>query len=157
MTQLQWCMPSTIGPVYLVASDASLEGVYLKKQNVQMARSPDQAQVFSQAIHELEEYFQGQRKAFSVPLSTQGTAFQQRVWSALRQIPYAATCSYRELAKIIGAEKAVRAVGSANGKNPLSIIVPCHRVIGSDGALRGYSGGLNIKQSLLRLEQSYSH
>src|SRR4030095_12293191 len=101
----------------------------------------------------LKEYFSGVRHDFDLPLDIQGTAFQKRVWEQLRRIPYGKTASYRDIARMIGKKTAYRAVGNANGKNPLCIIVPCHRVIAADGSLGGYSGGLKIKTQLLKLEQ----
>jgi methylated-DNA-[protein]-cysteine S-methyltransferase len=101
---------------------------------------------------QLSEYFAGERRAFDLPLTPQGTAFQCAVWRALARIPYGATWTYRDLAQTIGKPAAVRAVGAANGRNPLPIVLPCHRVIGADGALVGFGGGLPIKAALLRLE-----
>jgi methylated-DNA-[protein]-cysteine S-methyltransferase len=104
---------------------------------------------------QLDEYFRGERRAFDVAIDlTEGTAFQRAVWAELARIPYGATISYRELARRVGAPKAVRAVGSANGRNPVSILVPCHRVIAADGTLGGYGGGLATKRFLLDLESS---
>ncbi len=108
---------------------------------------------FRAVVEQLEAYFAGARTTFDVALSPSGTAFQQRVWGALRAIPYGQTRSYRDIAVAIGAPKAMRAVGLANGRNPISIIVPCHRVVGADGSLTGYGGGLRNKQLLLDLEQ----
>lgn len=105
-----------------------------------------------EAVRQLQAYFRGQLRAFDLPLAAQGTAFQQRVWQALCEIPYGSTASYGEIACQIGQPTAARAVGMANGRNPLAIIVPCHRVIGSSGQLVGYGGGLHHKQTLLRLE-----
>ena len=105
-----------------------------------------------EAEKQLEEYFAGKRKAFDVPLDLWGTPFQQEVWKALLRIPYGETRSYRDIAQSVGSPKAVRAVGGANGKNPVPVIVPCHRVIRSDGNLGGYGGGLDIKRELLDLE-----
>lgn len=104
---------------------------------------------------ELCEYFKGQRREFTLPLNPQGTPFQKEVWKTLQTIPYATTISYAEEAKLFGNSKAVRAVASANGKNPISILIPCHRVIASDSTLGGYSGGLWRKEYLLRLEKRY--
>jgi methylated-DNA-[protein]-cysteine S-methyltransferase len=109
--------------------------------------------VIERARRELDAYFGGKLKKFSVPVAPQGTPFQQRVWAALRNIPYGATRTYGEQAASIGSPQASRAVGLANGRNPVSIIVPCHRVIGANGALTGYGGGLERKQFLLELEQ----
>lgn len=102
---------------------------------------------------QLTAYFKGALRHFEVPVAPQGTAFQQQVWSALQQIPYGETLSYGELARRLGNPKAVRAVGLANGANPISVIIPCHRVIGSNGSLVGYGGGLATKQALLALER----
>ncbi len=104
---------------------------------------------------QLDEYFQGRRKIFDIPLNPKGTEFQMRVWKALLKIPYGKTVTYKKLAGIIGSEKAYRAVGMANNKNPVPIIIPCHRVIGSDGSLTGYAGGLEIKRKLLLLEKAF--
>jgi methylated-DNA-[protein]-cysteine S-methyltransferase len=103
---------------------------------------------------QLDEYLNGSRKEFDIPLLLVGTDFQRRVWKALLQVPYGATASYLQIARAIGKEKAVRAVGNANAANPISIIVPCHRIIGSGGELVGYGGGLSVKRRLLELEQS---
>jgi methylated-DNA-[protein]-cysteine S-methyltransferase len=104
------------------------------------------------AVPQLRAYFAGELRTFDLPLAPEGTPFQRAVWEALRAIPYGTTCSYADLARRIGRPAAVRAVGAANGKNPLPIVVPCHRVIGSDGTLTGYAGGLSVKRALLALE-----
>lgn len=104
------------------------------------------------AARQLTEYFEGRRRTFDMRLAPEGTDFQKTVWNALLEIPYGETTSYGELARRIGNPKAVRAVGLANGSNPISIVIPCHRVIGSDGSLVGYGGGLPVKQALLALE-----
>lgn len=110
------------------------------------------ADVLRAAREQLREYFEGRRRAFDLPLRPQGTAFQMDVWRTLATIPWGATWSYRDLARTIGKPGAVRAVGAANGRNPLPIVLPCHRVIGADGTLTGFGGGLPIKAALLRLE-----
>lgn len=115
----------------------------------------DAAPVLLQAERELEEYFAGRRTAFSVPLSMHGTPFQMEAWAALRTIPYGETRSYASLAAQIGRPRACRAVGMANHVNPLPIFVPCHRVVGADGRLTGYAGGLDVKKYLLKLEGAY--
>lgn len=115
----------------------------------------DAAPVLLQAERELEEYFAGRRTTFSVPLSMQGTPFQMAVWEALRAIPYGETRTYASLARQIGHPRACRAVGMANHVNPLPILVPCHRVVGADGRLTGYAGGLNVKKFLLKLEGAH--
>lgn len=108
--------------------------------------------LLKKAVKQLDEYFAGKRKKFDLPLSMKGTEFQQKVWEALRAIPYGETRSYGDIAKAIGKPKAARAVGMANNRNPVSIIVPCHRVIGANGSLVGYGGGLKAKEFLLKLE-----
>lgn len=109
-------------------------------------------EVLEDAVYQLREYFKGTRKEFSLTLNPEGTEFQKNVWRALERIPYGKTVSYLELSKTLGDPKAIRAVASANGKNPLWIVVPCHRVIGSDGSLIGYAGGLHRKKWLLEHE-----
>lgn len=109
----------------------------------------------AEARRQLKEYFRGERRVFDLPLRPNGTPFQLSVLEALRNIPYGATASYGEVARRIGRPKAVRAVGAANGRNPLPIVIPCHRVIGSDGSLTGFGGGLATKQALLELEQGH--
>ena len=121
----------------------ALNAVYLEETNV----------VIEETIKQLEEYFSGERETFEIPLLMVGTAFQKSVWNALLQIPFGQTASYAKQAKHIGNEKAVRAVASANGANTISILIPCHRIIGSDGTLTGYAGGLEVKKKLLELEQ----
>lgn len=105
-----------------------------------------------QAVEQLQQYFAGMRRSFDLPLDLYGTPFQKKVWSELMRIPYGEVRSYKEVALAIGAPRAVRAVGGANNQNPLPVVVPCHRVIGSNGALVGYGGGVRIKETLLRLE-----
>ena len=111
--------------------------------------------LLSLAAGQLAEYFEGSRQSFDLPLKTHGTIFQQSVWVALQDIPYGGTCSYGAIANAVGNKKASRAVGMANNKNPIAIIIPCHRVIGSSGGLTGYGGGLDIKRALLDLERKY--
>lgn len=106
----------------------------------------------NEAASQLREYFRGERTVFDVPLDMKGTAFQLKVWEALRQIPYGSACSYKDIGRSIDAIKAVRAIGGANNRNPVPIIVPCHRVIGADGSMVGYGGGLDIKTFLLKHE-----
>lgn len=110
-------------------------------------------QAVEEAEGQLKEYFEGKRTAFSLPLLPEGTAFQQKVWKALETIPYGETRSYKEIAELAGCPQGFRAVGMANNRNPISIVIPCHRVIGADGGLVGYGGGLHLKKQLLDLEQ----
>lgn len=112
---------------------------------------------FREAMAQLEAYFAGRLRVFDLPLAPRGTTFQQQVWRALRAIPYGTTLSYGDLARRIGKPSAVRAVGAANGRNPIAIVIPCHRVIGADGSLTGFGGGLPIKRALLVLEGSLPH
>jgi methylated-DNA-[protein]-cysteine S-methyltransferase len=141
---------SKIGPLWLVATERGLCGIHWKRQTAPLGDSP----VLDQAERELEEYFAGRRKRFDVVLDVTGTAFQQSVWRELARIPYGETRSYAQIAQRVGSPRAVRAVGTANGRNPVSIIVPCHRVIASSGKLAGYAGGLSVKETLLALEKT---
>ena len=147
---------SPVGPLTLVAVNGVLAGLYMTEQRHLPDRArfgePDPAP-FGDVITQLTEYFAGRRRQFDLPLHMEGTDFQRRVWAELREIPYGETISYGELARRIGQPGAARAVGLANGRNPISIIVPCHRVIGAGGGLTGYGGGLERKQLLLALEQ----
>lgn len=158
MNLLQWKMGSAIGPLYLVASSQGLVGVYFKKQSAPLIPSlqgtDPEIKILTQATQELEEYFSGKRKTFTVPLNLNGTPFQKQVWNQLSKIPYGKTFSYKDIAAKIKNKNAVRAVGTANGKNPLCIIIPCHRVIAANGTLGGYSGGITIKKKLLALENN---
>lgn len=158
MNSIQFKMESSIGPLFLVANEKGLEGIFWKKRPVVMTKtlsaSDPVIKILVQAKVEIEEYLDGKRKRFNVPLSPVGTEFQKRVWAELAKIPYGSTCSYKDIAEKINQAKACRAVGTANGKNPLSLIVPCHRVIASDGTLGGYAGGLKTKAKLLKLEKA---
>lgn len=152
-------MDSPVGVLKLVAHDQALVAVMWDNEDHKRVRLAEliedrQHPMLHKVKQQLEEYFAGQRQQFDLPLDFQGTAFQQQVWQALLSIPYGETRTYKEIAVQLGNEKAVRAVGAANGKNPISIIAPCHRVIGSSGALVGFAGGLDKKQILLSLEQS---
>jgi methylated-DNA-[protein]-cysteine S-methyltransferase len=151
-------MDSPVGALKLVAHDHALVAVMWDNENHKRVRLAElvenqQHPMLHQVKQQLEQYFAGERQQFDLPLDFQGTAFQQQVWQALLEIPYGETRSYKQIAVQLGNEKAVRAVGAANGRNPISIIAPCHRVIGSGGALVGFAGGLDKKQILLSLEQ----
>lgn len=148
-------IPSPLGQLTLVASEKGLCGVYM--ENHTEARINHNLWVenparFPDVITQLNAYFARKRRTFDLPLDLCGTSFRLRAWNALLQIPYGKTLSYGEQAALINHPKAVRAIGLANGKNPISIIVPCHRVIGKDGTLTGYGGGLERKRFLLDLE-----
>ena len=147
---------SPYGPLTLVATDGVLSGLYMTDQRHRPPEEtfgdPDDT-FFAETIDELRAYFAGELKEFSVQLHLDGTAFQRSVWEQLRKIPYGETRSYGELADALGNPNASRAVGLANGKNPLGIIVPCHRVVGANGSLTGYGGGLERKRQLLDFER----
>jgi methylated-DNA-[protein]-cysteine S-methyltransferase len=153
---------SPCGPLTLVAADGVLTALYMTEQR----HRPDQVTFgervgtgvapFAEVAAQLKEYFAGRRTTFELPLNLVGTPFQQRVWTALLDIPYGETVSYGELAGELGQPTASRAVGLANGKNPVGIIVPCHRVVGSKGDLTGYGGGLERKRYLLEFERGDS-
>lgn len=157
MNHVYRTMNSPVGKLTLVGSDLGLAAVLWEDDAPSRAGSGSVTEdtrhpILRQAQRELEEYFAGTRRTFSVKLDPSGTQFQNKVWNALRTIPFGETRSYGQIADQIGSRKAVRAVGAANGRNPLPIIVPCHRVIGSDGTLTGFAGGLEIKARLLALE-----
>ncbi len=146
---------SPVGPLLLAANDRGLCLVSFAGSKRAKAPQPDWKQdkaPFAETIRQLQAYFRAELKEFDLPLALEGTEFQIRVWESLRAIPFGETISYGQLAQRIGSPKAVRAVGLANGSNPIPIIVPCHRVIGSNGKLTGYGGGLPLKEKLLALE-----
>lgn len=155
-------MSSPVGQLLLTAEDAGLTRVYFERHvygdpvNPPWRRAAEHggtaADVIRESRRQLDAYFVGELTAFSVPLAPVGTDFQQRVWTALRGIAFGDTVSYSEIARRIGAPDAVRAVGAANGRNPLPIVVPCHRVIGTSGALTGFGGGIERKRWLLQHE-----
>jgi methylated-DNA-[protein]-cysteine S-methyltransferase len=147
---------SPLGDLLATRDDEGISGLYLPSGRHPVTPDPDWERddaAFEDLRTQLGEYFAGTRQEFDVPLHARGTAFQQRVWQALRDIPYGETASYGETAAAIGAPTASRAVGLANGQNPISIVVPCHRVIGANGSLTGYGGGLEAKQWLLAHER----
>lgn len=149
-------MDSPIGPLTLAAADGALTGLHLLERrhppDPDIFGEPDPAP-FTEAVDQLRAYFAGQRTEFDLPLAPAGTPFQQRVWAALRAIPFGQTVSYGQLADRIGRPTAARAVGAANGRNPISIIVPCHRLVSSTGGLISYGGGLERKAWLLAHER----
>jgi methylated-DNA-[protein]-cysteine S-methyltransferase len=149
-------MDSPVGPLTLVAHDGVLCGLYMAEQRHRPAEEifgPRDDRLTHAAIDQLTAYFAGELKDFDLPLALHGTEFQRRVWTELNTIPYGETTTYGELAQRLGSPSAARAVGLANGKNPISIIVPCHRVVGSTGNLTGYGGGLPRKRYLLAFEK----
>lgn len=146
---------SPVGTITLQANDTGLLGAWFEVHTTapdDFGIASDNHPILQQAVTELGEYFAGERKQFDVPTDAQGTDFQKQVWKMLQTIPFGETWSYQDLAIAINNPKAVRAVGLANGKNPISIIVPCHRVIGKNGKLTGYAGGIDRKEKLLVLE-----
>lgn len=153
------CTASPVGTLRLATDGEHLTGVYFTEHRhapqdlgaeVEESAAPP---VLREAVGQLREYFAGTRTGFRLPLSAPGTDFQQRVWQALARIPYGTTWSYARLAVEVGSPGAARAVGLANGRNPISIVVPCHRVVGASGAITGYGGGVERKQVLLDLER----
>lgn len=138
--------------LHLVASADALVRIVFGRHEGSACRSQPGNTVLSDAVHQLDAYFAGDLRHFELPLRPDGTPFQLRVWEELRRIPYGETRSYRDVARSIGSPEAVRAVGAANGRNPIPIVVPCHRVIGANGKLTGFGGGLDVKQLLLDLE-----
>lgn len=152
-------LDSPVGPLTVVAVDGGLAGLYMEKQRhlppEETFGAPGDPDIepFATVAKQLTAYFAGELTEFDVPLNLRGTPFQQRVWAALQEIPYGRTTTYGELAVEIGSPSASRAVGLANGRNPVSVIVPCHRVVGSTGSLTGYGGGLDRKRYLLDFER----
>ena len=150
-------LTTPVGTLQLYSNGVALTSIDWSRDTVVHEQADEQEDaVLRQAKQQLSEYFAGQRKQFDIPLAAGGTEFQQAVWESLRRIPYGELCSYGDIARKIGRPKAVRAVGAANGRNPIPIIVPCHRVIGSNGTLTGFGGGLALKRELLALEGAQS-
>ena len=148
-------MSSPVGELLLSAGEGRLSGLFLPaEQHEPPAGAIRDGAAFAAVRRQLEEYFAGERAVFDLPLAPVGTPFRQRVWEELRRIGYGETISYAELASRIGRPTAIRAAGAANGANPVSIVIPCHRVVGSSGALTGYSGGLEAKRFLIELERA---
>jgi methylated-DNA-[protein]-cysteine S-methyltransferase len=149
---------SPVGAIMIAGGDEGIAKIYFMSDrdigaiDSTWRHEPDS---HADAAAQLNAYFAGELREFDLQLAPSGTSFQREVWSALRRIPYGATASYGDIARMIGKPDAVRAVGAANGRNPLAIVVPCHRVIGSDGSLVGYSGGMHIKVALLKLEGAW--
>ncbi|MDA0958807.1 MAG: methylated-DNA--[protein]-cysteine S-methyltransferase [Proteobacteria bacterium] len=144
---------SPVGRLRLVSDGASLIAIEFENQQNSIGEGAERVDaVLTACRDQLKEYFAGTRRRFDIPLAPSGTAFQKSVWQALSGIPYGQLRSYRDIAEILNKSRAVRAVGAANGRNRLPIVVPCHRVIGSDGSLTGFAGGLDAKRALLKLE-----
>jgi methylated-DNA-[protein]-cysteine S-methyltransferase len=156
-TAVRSILPSPLGTIVMAATDTALVGLWFDGQRHQPDPSAwplvQKHAVLDAAIEQLQQYFAGERRKFDLPLDlSSGTVFQQQVWAQLQAIDSGSTLSYSQLSHRLGNPKAVRAVGAAVGRNPISIVVPCHRVLGADGALTGYAGGLDRKTALLQLE-----
>lgn len=148
-----WTRETPIGPLTLTEEVGALTGVLFgphAPQDALLTETP----LIRRAFAQLEEYLRGERTGFDLPLNARGTPFQRRCWQALLEIPYGQTRTYAQQAQAVGSPRACRAVGMANHRNPLPILIPCHRVVGADGSLTGYAGGLGIKEKLLEIEQS---
>ncbi len=154
---MNYCYLETpIGTLLIAGDDTAIRQIHFAKNGKPVKPEPDwiesQRGPIAEAVRQLQQYFAGKRVDFDLPLAPEGTAFQRAVWQRLQEIPYGETISYGELAKRVGNPKASRAVGAANGSNPIPIVIPCHRVIGSNGKLTGFGGGLPTKERLLALE-----
>lgn len=141
-----------IGKIGIAEENGSITNLYFSETMADAKAILEETVILKKTSQQLQEYFAGKRKVFELPLAPKGTEFQQKVWQALKEIPFGETRSYGEIAKRIGQPKASRAVGGANNKNPLPIFIPCHRVIGANGKLVGYAGGLEVKKTLLNVE-----
>lgn len=148
----QYSYNTVIGEIFIAENNGILEYVSFKNLNLPNKETP----IIKTAYSQLLEYFEGKRRIFDIPIHLNGTEFQKKVWNALTNIPYGQTVSYKDIAISIGNEKSCRAVGMSNNKNPIAIIIPCHRVIGKNGDLTGYAGGIEIKKYLLNLEKKNS-
>jgi len=157
MTNFYTTVPSPIGDIVLTSNGEALTGVYPPENShyAEAQKGAHDAKPFKEAIKQLNEYFAGERIEFDLPLAPEGTEFQKKVWNALCKIGYGQTTSYGQLAKSLGDANASRAVGTANGRNPFCIVVPCHRVIGASGDLAGYNGDLKAKQWLIDHERAH--
>ncbi len=149
---LFWANQTALGEIFIVEENNNITRVCFQKQNFMTPEIMKRTPLINEAFRQLQEYLVGKRKVFDIPLNPFGTTFQKKVWHALLDIPYGETASYKEIAEKINSPHAYRAVGLANNKNPIPIFVPCHRVIGSNGKLVGYAGGLNLKSQLLNIE-----
>jgi methylated-DNA-[protein]-cysteine S-methyltransferase len=145
-------LPTPVGVLSLEADETGLTAIHFPGRSAYKPESSNTSDLLAEAARELQAYFEGRLTAFSVPLNWRGTPFQETVWRALMDIPYGETVSYGDIARAIGRPKSARPVGGAVGRNPLPIIVPCHRVIGSDQSLTGFTGGIDIKVALLKQE-----
>lgn len=145
---------SVIGRIGIAENNGKITNIYITDEELPEDMQICETALLTEAFRQLESYFAGALQEFSLPLEPNGTDFMKQVWSALCEIPYGKTATYGEIAKTVGKPKAARAVGLANNRNPIPIIIPCHRVIGADGSLTGYAGGLDMKKKLLDLEKT---
>ena len=145
---------TVIGKIIIEESEEKISRIEIVNGTEKFDGKEEETELINKTYKELDEYFRGKRKTFDIPLKIEGTEFQKKVWNALLEIPYGETRSYLEIAKRVGNPKASRAVGMANHNNKIIIIIPCHRVIGSNKKLIGYAGGLDVKERLLKLEQN---
>ena len=146
----QYSYNTKIGEIFIAEGNGQITNISFKKLDYPIKKSP----LIEKTFIEIDEYLKGKRKTFDIPLALNGCPFQIKVWQELKKIPYGQTRTYKDIAKAAGNEKACRAVGMANNKNPIAIIIPCHRVIGQNGDLTGYAGGLDIKRKLLNIEHT---
>lgn len=155
----QWKLNTVIGKLFIVASPIGITSICFNKQDVPFAKSLQESEkanlILRTTVQQLKEYFSGKRQKFTVPMDIEGAEFTKKVWMELKKIPYGSTRSYKDIAEKLKNKSAFRAVGTANGKNPICIIIPCHRVIAADGSIGGYTGGIHIKKKLLQLESLY--
>lgn len=142
-----------IGEIGIMENGSAITSLFFKEGKTSQDAVVGETDLLKEAGQQLSDYLAGKRKSFALPLAPMGTEFQQKVWQALQDIPYGELRSYGDVAKRIGQPKAARAIGMANNKNPILIMIPCHRVVGADGKLVGYAGGLGVKEYLLKLEQ----
>lgn len=145
-----------VGDLAIAEKNGCITHVFFQTEDLPAEAEIEETDVLQEAARQLEQYFAGELQEFDLPLAPEGTEFRKDVWNALCDVPYGRTASYKDIATAVGNDKASRAVGLANNKNPIPIIVPCHRVIGSDGQLVGYAGGLDLKKQLLELEQRHA-
>lgn len=151
--QTYFTYPTPLGPMTLASDGTAVTHVLFGTHVLEGRAAP--SELTNRTANELQEYLAGKRTAFDIPLAPAGTEFQRAVWKALQNIPYGQTRSYADIAAVVGNPKATRAVGSANNRNPIAVLIPCHRVVGANGKLTGYAGGLALKQRLLDLERAH--
>ena len=151
-----YCYSTLLGPICITQENSAIIRISLQDEKIPENSTKAETELLQLAFRQMDEYLDGKRKVFDLPLMLSGTPFLQQVWKQLQQIPYGATVSYKDIAAAIGNPKATRAVGQANHRNPIAIVVPCHRVISADGSLGGYGGGLPLKRFLLDLEKHFA-